>query len=165
VPECVPIVIVDHLFIAWFDQHQAELTDRTRSLLDAMLAMGRNDDVRFVLRGSTDTSETGPGDRGLALRRAEAVQRYLEQRGIASERMVTRDVGERRLVPTEPGTPEAQNRSVTIEPHGLGQAERAARVRACARWLGDHCVGKAPEQMDPDCGQVLRYLGRFGQDW
>ncbi len=164
-PRCVIPVSIDREFIVFFDPHSTQLSDRGRQILDELVRLGREDRLWLILEGSTDRAETGPSDDRLALRRAESVQVYLEAQGLSSYRIVRRDVGERRLVPTNPGIAEPQNRSVRIGTDGLGQKRREARVRDCATWITEHCLAGSPNQVHQECTRAIITLTRFGLAW
>ncbi len=164
-PRCVIPVSMDLEFIVFFDPHSTQLSDRGRQILDELVRLGREDRLWLILEGSTDRAETGPSDDRLALRRAESVQVYLEAQGLSSYRIVRRDVGERRLVPTNPGIAEPQNRSVRIGTDGLGQSRRQAEVRDCATWIAAHCVARSPDEVHDKCAHAIGRLTRFGLNW
>jgi peptidoglycan-associated lipoprotein len=79
----------------YFEFDQAELSEQARATLDAKVPiLVANTDIHIRITGHTD--ERGSDEYNLALgqRRAGSVRRYLEQFGIASNRIETTSAGE-----------------------------------------------------------------------
>jgi OOP family OmpA-OmpF porin len=99
-----------------FDFNSAELRPDSGPILDqAVAVLGENSDVLVVVEGHTDNIGNDEYNQALSVQRAEAVFRYLVNRGIAPERLRTEGHGESRPVATndtEQGR--AQNRRVEL---------------------------------------------------
>jgi outer membrane protein OmpA-like peptidoglycan-associated protein len=109
-----------------FDFDSAELRPDSLPTLDqAVLLLGDNRDILVVTEGHTDSLGSAEYNQDLSVRRAEAVYRYLVNRGIAPERLSVRGFGETQPVAsneTEAGR--AQNRRVELRVTG-GNEEAA----------------------------------------
>ena len=69
--------------------------------------------MRFQIEGHTDAKGSESYNKALSQRRADAVQKYLTEQGIASERMTARGLGYSQLLyPDQPQA--AENRRVRI---------------------------------------------------
>jgi outer membrane protein OmpA-like peptidoglycan-associated protein len=69
--------------------------------------------MHFRIEGHTDAKGSDPYNKGLSQRRADAVQQYLKDQGIATERMDTQGLGASQLLyPDQPQA--AENRRVRI---------------------------------------------------
>ena len=98
-----------------FDFDSAALTDRARQIIAEAANAPRAQTTRIEVTGHTDTVGSAAYNQGLSLRRAEAVARELEARGIPRSQMVIRGVGfSQPLVPTGPNVREPQNNRVEI---------------------------------------------------
>jgi peptidoglycan-associated lipoprotein len=76
---------------------------------------GENKNVYLEIQGFTDSSGSPDYNEKLGAERAEAVRRYLNQQGVALNRMATISYGEDQPVaPNETREGRAQNRRVTI---------------------------------------------------
>ncbi len=99
-----------------FDFDKSELRTDSRPTLDeAADTLKENTDVHIMVEGNTDSQGTEIYNERLSVRRAEAVFRYLVNRGIAPERMEVVGYGESKPVAsndTEEGR--AQNRRVEL---------------------------------------------------
>lgn len=159
-PACLRprVVALDQPYIVFFDAHKADLTARSRQILDELARASRRTSTMLVgLHGNTDASETRPADRNLGRRRAEAAARYLEGQGISRDRIWVEDHSNGRpLVPKPPGVPEPVNRRVGVALAGYGMA-RALR-QECTGWVRQNCIGKAPDQVHPSCDAALARL-------
>jgi peptidoglycan-associated lipoprotein len=83
----------------YFDYDQSELTEQSRSTLDAKVpVLNANPNVRLVIAGHTDSRGSDEYNLALGQRRAAAAKRYLVQRGIAGDRIEVRSFGEERPV-------------------------------------------------------------------
>ncbi len=100
-----------------FDFNKAEIRDESRPVLDeAVSSLRENPGVSLEVAGYTDSVGGEEYNQALSIRRAEAVYRYLVNRGIAPERMKVVGYGETRPVAdnsTEAGR--AQNRRVELQ--------------------------------------------------
>ncbi len=98
------------------DQRLNELVSRLQ---------GMNQVERVVIVGHTDSVGTREYNQSLSQRRAESVKRYLEEKGVAPERVDVRAMGEAQPVaPNTTSAGRAQNRRVEIEI--LGETEASA---------------------------------------
>jgi outer membrane protein OmpA-like peptidoglycan-associated protein len=99
-----------------FDFNSAEIREDSRPTLDeAVLLLGDNRNVLVITEGYTDSVGSDEYNQALSVRRAEAVYRYLVNRGIAPERLTVKGYGESDPVAsndTEAGR--AQNRRVEL---------------------------------------------------
>jgi outer membrane protein OmpA-like peptidoglycan-associated protein len=107
-------------FIIFFDSGSDRLDEPTRGILDNVAAaIDAIHPVAIVIAGHADRAgEPGPNMR-LSCRRARAARDYLATRGVAPERVAIEGYGEeRRLVETDDGVAEPQNRRVefTLSP-------------------------------------------------
>ena len=85
-----------------FGYDRSDLTLEARNILDAKLPLlGASRDVRILVEGHTDERGSDEYNLALAQRRAAAAKRYLVQRGIASERIEIRSLGEEQPTCTE----------------------------------------------------------------
>jgi OOP family OmpA-OmpF porin len=99
-----------------FDFDSAEIRPDSRPTLDeAVLILGDNRDILVVTEGHTDALGSTEYNQALSVRRAEAVYRYLVNRGIAPERLTVRGFGEDQPVASnETESGRAQNRRVEL---------------------------------------------------
>lgn len=99
-----------------FDFNKSDIRPDSRPILDEAAEILRaNPNVRISIEGHTDAIGSDAYNEGLSVRRAEAVFRYLVNRGVAPERMEVVGYGEGRPVAdneTEEGR--AQNRRVEL---------------------------------------------------
>jgi hypothetical protein len=100
----------------FFDWDKATLTDRARQIIkEAAEASTKVQTTRIEVNGYTDTSGTPQYNKGLSIRRAEAVAAELVKDGVARGSISIQGFGDTRLlVPTGPGVREPQNRRVEI---------------------------------------------------
>jgi OOP family OmpA-OmpF porin len=85
--------------LSFFDFDKTEIRPDSAPVLDAAASVLQdNPDVRISIEGHTDSIGTDEYNQGLSLRRAEAVFRYLVNRGVAPERMEAVGYGESRPV-------------------------------------------------------------------
>lgn len=100
-----------------FPFNSSEIGEASGPVLDeAVRQLGDNLEVLVVVIGHTDNVGTDLYNQGLSIRRAEAVFRYLVNRGIAPERLTVEGKGESEPVAsndTEDGR--AQNRRVDLK--------------------------------------------------
>jgi outer membrane protein OmpA-like peptidoglycan-associated protein len=103
-----------------FDFNSDEIRADARPTLDeAVLLLGDNRNVLVITEGYTDSIGSAEYNQALSVRRAEAVYRYLVNRGIAPERLTVEGYGESNPVAsndTEAGR--AQNRRVELRVSG-----------------------------------------------
>ena len=86
----------------YFGYDRSDLTLEARNTLDAKLPLlGASRDVRILVEGHTDERGSDEYNLALAQRRAAAAKRYLVQRGIASDRIEIRSLGEEQPTCTE----------------------------------------------------------------
>ncbi len=106
-------------FQVFFDWDKATLTDRARAIVkEAAEGSTRVQTTRIEVNGYTDTSGTPQYNKGLSIRRAEAVAAELVKDGVARNIIAIQGFGETHLlVPTGPGVREPQNRRVEIILH------------------------------------------------
>jgi OmpA-OmpF porin, OOP family len=99
-----------------FDFDRSTLRPEGRAELDKLAQLLVSDTATQVLVwGYADTSGPRPYNQRLSERRAEAVARYLEGKGVSRSRMQQRGFGETNLaVQTPDNTPEQRNRRVEI---------------------------------------------------
>ena len=105
----------------YFDTESAELSARARGKLDETAAtLKRHPDLKVEIAGHADSR--GPEDYNQALseRRAEAVRRYLEAKGVDTSRMTARGYGESRPVASN-DTVLGQSENRRVELHGMGR--------------------------------------------
>jgi outer membrane protein OmpA-like peptidoglycan-associated protein len=99
-----------------FDFDSAKLQTVSKPLLDQLaqaLKSERLSAMRFQVEGHTDAKGSDAYNKALSQRRADAVQQYLAEHGIASERMTARGLGFSQLLyPDQPQA--AENRRVRI---------------------------------------------------
>lgn len=101
-----------------FDFDKAEIRPDSRPVLDeaaSLLAERRADIEMLVVEGHTDAIGTDAYNQGLSMRRAEAVYRYLVNKGVPPEIMRTEGYGESKPVAdNESESGRAQNRRVEL---------------------------------------------------
>jgi len=123
-PPSEKITLSDEALFA-FDQAtiNAEADRRLDELVTRL--QGLDQVERVVIVGHADSIGTNEYNKELSQRRAESVKRYLEQKGIAPERVDVRAMGEAQPVaPNSTSAGRAQNRRVEIEI--LGETEGSA---------------------------------------
>lgn len=82
-----------------FETNKAVLTGDSRNILEvAYNALTANPDVQVEISGHTDSVGSDQANQALSLRRAQAVRNWLEQRGVAGNRMKTVGKGEKEPV-------------------------------------------------------------------
>lgn len=99
-----------------FETGKSELKSSTVSNLDKLSAfLTQNQDRTLIIEGYTDSVGSDEYNQELSQRRAEAVQIYLVNRGIASDRMIVSGKGETLPVATnDSSSGRQQNRRVEI---------------------------------------------------
>ncbi len=99
-----------------FDFDSSEIRSDAKPVLDRAVEMlGENGEVNVVVDGYTDSVGTDEYNLALSIRRAEAVYRYLVNRGIAPERLRVQGFGEARPVASnDTDSGRAQNRRVEL---------------------------------------------------
>lgn len=112
----VPAAAAARSYLVFFDWDKAILTDRARQIVsDAAMASKKVQTTRIEVNGYTDTSGTAVYNKGLSVRRAQAVAAELVKDGVKKEEIFISGFGETHpLVPTGPGVREPQNRRVEI---------------------------------------------------
>ncbi len=102
--------------LSFFDFDKSDIRPDSRPVLDEAAALLRqNKDINSSIEGHTDALGSDEYNQALSIRRAEAVFRFLVNRGVAPERLEVSGFGESRPVAdndTESGR--AQNRRVEI---------------------------------------------------
>jgi len=103
-------------FQIFFDWDKATLTDRARQIVrEAAEASTKVQTTRIEVNGYTDTSGSPQYNKGLSVRRAEAVAAELVKDGVARNAISIQGFGQTHLlVPTADGVREPQNRRVEI---------------------------------------------------
>lgn len=131
-PEPEPTVVKKRLVLRGvnFDFDSAEIRPESRPTLDeAVRLLGDNRNVDVVAEGHTDSLGSAEYNQKLSVRRAEAVYRYLVNRGIAPERLSVKGFGETHPVATnDTEAGRAQNRRVEL--HVEGTSREAASPTA-----------------------------------
>ena len=98
-----------------FETNKATLTGDSEYILEvAYNALVANPDVQVEISGHTDSVGSDEYNQELSLRRAQAVRNWLEQRGIAGNRMKTVGKGEKEPV-ADNGTVEGRTENRRIE--------------------------------------------------
>ena len=120
--------------LSFFDFDKSDIRPDSRPVLDeAAVLLRENKDVTISVEGHTDALGSDEYNQGLSIRRAEAVFRYLVNRGVGPERMDVFGYGESRPVAdndTESGR--AQNRRVELHVVNQPVAEQPAPAPAPA---------------------------------
>lgn len=112
----VPAAEAARTYLVFFDWDKADLTPRARQVVaEAARATTRTQVTRIEVNGYTDASGTAGYNRGLSVRRAQAVANELVRNGVPRAAIGTQGFGETNpLVPTAAGVREPQNRRVEI---------------------------------------------------
>lgn len=99
-----------------FDTGRAELKEGSLNNLSKLSAfLNRYQDRKVQIEGHTDSIGSSDSNQGLSERRANAVRRYLENQGIASDRLIARGLGEHSPVAgNDSVTSRQQNRRVEV---------------------------------------------------
>ncbi|WDF72506.1 OmpA family protein [Novosphingobium sp. KACC 22771] len=115
-PPLVQAVCNTGPFILFFDWNRSDISGEAASILDsAIQAYGSCGSMRIMLAGYTDSSGTARYNLGLAERRDQAVQSYLNGHGIGTGVISAHAFGEaNQRVATADGVRELQNRRVEI---------------------------------------------------
>ncbi|MDJ0949410.1 MAG: OmpA family protein [Alphaproteobacteria bacterium] len=103
-------------FIIFFAFDKSNIDAEAAAVLNRVTdAAKRREPARIAIFGFTDTAGSASYNVGLSKRRAQAVVRYLTQRGVGATRISATGLGETQLrVPTADGVPERQNRRAEI---------------------------------------------------
>jgi outer membrane protein OmpA-like peptidoglycan-associated protein/opacity protein-like surface antigen len=103
-------------FLVLFGTNKAEInSENVGSLENAVTAFTNRQDVKVSLIGGTDTQGSETYNVELSKRRIQAVQNYMLSRGVPSDAIVTRAVGEAQLrIQTVDNVSEPENRRVEI---------------------------------------------------
>jgi outer membrane protein OmpA-like peptidoglycan-associated protein len=103
--------------MVFFDWDSAAISAQAAAILDSIALQVKAENFKVArLRGSADRSGSARLNRALSCRRAEAVMRYLADRGVAVGSAEIVCAGESApLVETPDGVHEPQNRYVLIE--------------------------------------------------
>ncbi len=103
-------------FIVFFAFDKSTVDAEAAAVLNKVVAASKNRQTsRVAIFGFTDTAGSASYNVGLSKRRAQAVTKYLTQRGIAATRLSATGLGQTQLrVPTPDGTPERENRRAEI---------------------------------------------------
>jgi OmpA-OmpF porin, OOP family len=111
-----PATAADRHYQAYFDFGKSTMTQEGRRVVEAVAATARGDGaIRVLLLGKTDLAGTDAYNMSLSERRANTVRAVLLARGITSDRVDERWVGERESpVPTAQGVHEVRNRVVEV---------------------------------------------------
>jgi outer membrane protein OmpA-like peptidoglycan-associated protein len=114
-----PAMSASRTYLVFFDWDKATLTDRARQIIStAAAASTKVQYTRIEVNGYTDTSGTPQYNRGLSVRRAQAVAAELVNDGVPQAAISVQGVGGTHLlVPTGAGVREPQNRRVEIMIH------------------------------------------------
>jgi len=103
-------------FLVFFDWDKSTLSDRARSIIqDAAATAKSTQHTQIEVNGYADTSGTPAYNKGLSMRRAQAVAAELVRLGVGKTEIAIKAFGDTvLLVPTGPGVREPQNRRVEI---------------------------------------------------
>lgn len=103
--------------LVFFDSSRAEITRDAATTLDEVLAGWRQGGFsRVTLTGHSDRSGPAGANADTARRRADAVRRWLAERGVPLRSITVQSLGENRpLIPTANGVREPQNRRVDVQ--------------------------------------------------
>ena len=103
-------------YLVFFDWDKYNLTDRAKQIIaDAAANSKKVTYTKIESNGYTDTSGSAAYNKGLSVRRAQAVAAQLVADGVPKEAIVITGFGETNpLVPTGPNVREPQNRRVEI---------------------------------------------------
>ncbi len=112
----VPAAEAARTYLVFFDWDRFDLTPRARQVVaEAARATTRTQVTRIEVNGYTDASGTAAYNRGLSMRRAQAVANELVRNGVPRGAIGTQGFGETNpLIPTAAGVREPQNRRVEI---------------------------------------------------
>jgi outer membrane protein OmpA-like peptidoglycan-associated protein len=113
--ESAPPIAVDRIVRVFFAPDSRNIDDDGAAMLDAF-AQGYDAPAQcaVVIEGYSDRTGSRRHNLVLAKRRAEAVARYLKDKGLVA-RMYVRAVGEHDLLmPTPDGAAQAENRNVVV---------------------------------------------------
>ncbi len=115
-PAVAPAAAPSRSYLVFFDWDKATLTDRARGIIKEAADNSRKVQyTKIEVNGFTDTSGTPAYNKGLSVRRAQAVAAELVKNGVARNSIAIQGFGDTKLlVPTGPNTREPQNRRVEI---------------------------------------------------
>jgi len=115
-PAAAPAPAPQRSYLVFFDWDKYNLTDRAKAIIaDAAANIPKVEHTRIEVNGYTDTSGTPKYNKGLSIRRANAVAAELVRLGVKKEEIAIEGFGDTHLlVPTGPGVREPQNRRVEI---------------------------------------------------
>ncbi len=114
--EVKPLAPEEAMYLVFFNWDSTDLSSGAKSVLDAIAQeVSENPPEQIIIDGHADTSGTKEYNKRLALKRAEAVQKALSQRGVGESLMVVESSGEEELlVETSDNVREPANRRVNI---------------------------------------------------
>jgi OOP family OmpA-OmpF porin len=119
VPMATPAPAPSRSYLVFFDWDKAVLTDRARQIVsEAASNSTKVQYTRLEVNGYTDTSGTPSYNKGLSVKRAQAVAAELVKDGVPAGAIAIQGFGETHLlVPTGANVREPQNRRVEIIIH------------------------------------------------
>ena len=111
-----PAAAMSRSYLVFFDWDKSNLTERARGIVrDAAANSAKVSYTKIDVTGNADTSGTPQYNKGLSLRRAQAVAAELVKDGVPKNAIAITAAGDTNpLVPTGPGVREPQNRRVEI---------------------------------------------------
>ncbi len=110
--------------IIQFETGSAQIIGGSSKVLDAVVKVLTDaPDMKLRIEGHTDNEGTDEQNVALSRSRAQAVQRYLESRGIAGSRLTAEGFGETKPLDTN-RTPQGRARNRRVEFHIEGTAKR-----------------------------------------
>jgi OOP family OmpA-OmpF porin len=102
--------------VVLFDFDSADIKPEAHQLLDEVVTiLKKNPELKGVIEGHTDSIGSEAYNQGLSERRAQAIDKYIEEHGIASDRYTVKGYGESKPIAsndTEEGRQE--NRRVEL---------------------------------------------------
>jgi outer membrane protein OmpA-like peptidoglycan-associated protein len=119
-PAPAPVAVapspISRSYLVFFDWDKYSLTDRARQIVaEAAANSTKVQYTRLEVNGYTDTSGSAEYNKGLSVRRAQAVAAELVKNGVPKTAISIQGFGETNLlVPTGPNVREPQNRRVEI---------------------------------------------------
>lgn len=116
VQDAGPMAVEDAKYIVFFDFDKSNIEESGASVLDAVVAEAAKRDITSItISGHTDTSGSNAYNDKLAKRRAMAVSKALQERGVSVDQLNITSSGESvLLVDTPDGVREPANRRVEI---------------------------------------------------
>lgn len=154
-------------YMVFFDQHSAVVGVRSKTVIEGFVASLERersyyDEIATTIIPGKDTSEVLSRDRGLDLRRGQAIERLLRSLAPYARIDIRPHGTDHSPLPTDAFTPEPQNRSAYLIFVGGKQIRPFAWQADCMDWLrSHHCDTALDAAQTAVCKQVEKVAHEF----